>query len=296
MKKSPLIVIAALACNIALGQTASREPIKRTDPAGGGLSEPSGVYEGTAILTVSGFPAVNQIWRIDLQAHSCPECLPGQYFLTGTNFSGADFGRGFVERGGVSGSVNPNGQAFGLNFFAINCPFLNPAGDVGDAPYSGSTWGGSFGETVGVPLVIQNGAMNGRISGRDCFGRIVTADVWLRRVSTTPPAASHSIVGTYQAAFRNSNGATGGGVVSIKQTGYFFSAYLPGLGAALEGIMTGPTTAAIRINHPCGAAIETGTLTINGSLMTGTYSGVSTGAQGCSPAGPVSGSFDLTRN
>jgi hypothetical protein len=50
------------------------------------------------------------------------------------------------------------------------------------------------------------------------------------------------------------------------------------------------------INDPCGTAIDGGTATISGSTITGTYSGVSTGAFGCCPAGPVSGSFALTKN
>jgi len=289
-------VLAALVCGSALGQTAPREPLAPVVRGGGALPDPSGVYTGSVMLSVNGSPAVAQIWRIDLLAHSCPECLPGQYFLSGTNFSGSTFDGGLVERGGVYGSVNPNGEAFGLNFFAVNCPLINPSGDVGSAPYSGSTWGGSFGETVGVPLVIKNGSMTGRISGRDCFGRVLSADVSLQRQSASVPPACDSIAGTYSASFSNSCGARGGGTITIKQASHFFGAYLPGIGAALEGVVTGPTSASIRINDSCGTAIYDGTLSINGNTITGTYSGVSTGAQGCCPAGPVNGTFTATRN
>jgi hypothetical protein len=297
-RKWLLAFFAAMVCCRAFGQPTPREPIVPAvrDSRSVPLSDPSGVYTGNVFFSVNGSPPVPQIWRIDLQTHACPECLPGQYFLTGTNFSGAAFDGGLVERGGVSGSVNPDGQAFNFNLFAINCPFLNPSGDIGEASYSGSTWGGSFGETVGLPLLIQDGSITGRISGRDCYGRVLTADVSLQRQTSSVPPACNSVAGSYRAAFRSSAGSTGGGAVAIKQSGCFFGAYLPGIGAALEGVVTGLTSASIRVNDPCGAGVQTGTMTIDGKTITGTYSGVSTGAQGCSPAGPVSGSFTATRN
>jgi hypothetical protein len=300
MRNLLLPAAAVLVCGIAAGQTDATEPRERPVPSSRGGSnptpaDPSGVYTGVVQLTVSGYSTVPQIWRIDLQSRACPECVPGQYFLSGTNFSGVDFGAGLVERGGVRGSVNPNGEAVDLSLLTVNCLFINPSGATGDAPYSGRTRGGSFGESADQPLRVENGSMSGRVSGRDCFGRAVTADVSLQRQSAPVPPACDSIAGSYSASYASSAGASGGGSVTILQTGCFFAAYLPGMGGQLEGMMTGPTSAAIHISDPCAAPVHTGTMAINGTTINATYSGSATGGAGC-PAGPVSGSFVLTHN
>ena len=257
--------------------------------------DPSGVYMGSAVLSIGGQPGVIQIWRIDLQAEPCPECLPGQYFVSGTNFTSVDYGSGLTERGGVRGFINPTGDALDLNLLTVNCPFLNPSASVEGAPYAGRARGGSFGETHDQALRIQGGSMTGRISGRDCFGRTLTANVSLQRQTAPVPAACQSIAGSYAASFTTSTGGTGGGSVVILQDGCFFAAYLPGLGGQLEGVMTSPTTANIHVNDPCASAIHLGSLSVNGSAINGSYSGTATGASGC-PSGTVSGTFILTRN
>ncbi len=295
MRNLILALVFAMAGTPANAQLTATVPRERPiPPSTTPLADPSGVYIGSAMLTVAGFPAVPQIWRIDLQTQPCPECGPGQYFFSGTNFSGADFGGGFVERGTVRGSVNPTGEAFDLTFLAINCPFLNPSGEVGTAPYSGTARGGSFGVSADERLLIRNESMMGRISGRDCYGRTMTAEVSLHRQSASVPPACDSIAGNYSASFSSSSGATGGGTVSIQQAGCFFAAFLPGMGGVLEGVVTGPTSATIHVNDMCSTAIYAGTMTISGSAISGNYSGASTGAAGCCPAGPVSGTITLT--
>jgi len=305
MRKAVLVAVAAIVCGLAMGQTAPREPVIRPARGGGSpsptptpLPDPSGVYQGNAQFTLSGVSETfNETWRVDLQSRSCPECVPGQYFVYGTNFNATAFSNGAVERGGVHGSVSPNGQAFDLNLFGINCSFVNPSGQIGGAPYSGKMWGGSFGESVGVPLLIQNGSMSGRISGRDCLGQIVTANVSLSRQSTSVPASCNSIAGDYGFSSATTCGGGGSATVTIEQAGCYFSFLIPSVPIGIEGTITGPSSATIRINHaPCGAAIYTGTATISGNTITGTYSGVSNGAAGCCLAGPYSGSFSLTKN
>lgn len=299
-----LVLGAAMvtAASLSRAQTVPRAPVVRVRPTVAPaptptpLPDPTGVYTGNVSLNISGAGTVTQTWRADLQARPCPECVPGQYYLDGTNFNATTFNNGAVERGGVHGSINSNGQAFDLRFLAINCPFVNPSGNIGSAPYSGDMWGGNFGESLGVPLLVQNGTITGRISGRDCFGRLLTADASLQRQSTSLPAGCGSIAGSYSATFANTCSGPRRGTITINQTGCYLSTSVEVFGAVIEGTMTSPTSATIRINDQCGTAIYGGTATINGGTITGTYSGFSTGGPGCCPAGPVSGSFALTKN
>jgi hypothetical protein len=299
-----LVCAVAIAARLVDAQTAPpRQPVVIVHPSGGApaptptpLPDPTGAYVGNVVVGIFGLGSATQSWRIDLKSRSCPECVPGQYFISGTNFNGTAFNSGAVERGGVFGAINPNGQALDLYLFAINCPFVNPSGNIGSAPYSGYAWSGSFGgQPSGVPVTIQNGSMTGRFSGRDCFGRSLTADVSLQRQSTSVPAACNSIAGNYNGSFANSCGGNASGAVTIVQTGCDFSASLAAIGVGVEGTITGPTSAQIRINDVCGTAIYGGSMTINGGTITGTYSGVSNGGFQCCPAGPVSGSFALTK-
>jgi hypothetical protein len=289
-----LVAAALAACGRAGAQTegviARQSPVVPTRSAS--PSDPTGTYSGLVMLTIADQPPALQMWRIDIQSQPCPECLPGQHFLSGTNFSGINFVGGLVERGGVRGMVNPDGKTADLALTAANCLFISPSGS--DRNYGGRLWGGSFGETPGNPLVVANGSVTGRISGRDCFGRAVVADVSLQRQSTSVPAPCVSIQGLYAATYANTLGANGGGAVSIVQDGCFFAAELPGIGAQLEGVMTGPNSADIHVRDVCAASVYEGTLSVAGNTVQGNYSGAAGTAVSACPAGTASGTFTLT--
>jgi hypothetical protein len=290
-----LLVGAALAAGAsAAGQT--QGVIARENPVVAARSakpsDPTGTYTGVAMLTIAGQAPALQVWRIDIQSQPCPECVPGQYFLSATNFSGINFVGDLVERGGVRGTLDPTGKTIDLTLTACNCLFVSPSGS--DRNYGGRLSGGSFGETPGNPLVVANGTITGRMSGRDCFGRSVVADVSLQRQSTSVPAPCSSIRGLYAATYNNPQGVNGGGAVSIVQDGCFFSAQLPGIGAQLEGVMNGPNSADIHVRDACAATLYEGTLSVAGNTVQASYTGATVAAASTCPAGTASGTFTLT--
>jgi hypothetical protein len=292
-----LVAVAALAlCAPAEAQTDS--PPARERPLAPSRTavqpDPTGSYSGIASLTIEGWPPVLQQWWIDIQTLPCPECLPGQYFFSGTNFSGIAFVGGMVERGGVRGTLNPDGKAIDLTLADVNCVFINPSGS--DRTYGGRTRGGSFGKAGDSPLVVANGSITGRISGHDCYGRSVAADISLQRQSGSVPPPCSSIQGAYIATYTNSLGLNGGGVANIVQDGCFFAADLPGIGARLEGVMTGPDAADIHVKDACATTVYDGSLTVSGSTLQGTYSGASGGAATTCNTGQVSGNFTFTHS
>ena len=265
------------------------------------LPDPTGTYQGQASVRLQGqSPTFNETWRIGVKAQPCLECGTGEHFVYGTNYDGSQYASGTTERGGIYGFISPNGNGIGFELSAINCPFVNPTNYRPPLPgangYVGDEFGGSFGEVPGTAVTIKNGLLSGRFSGRDCFGQQITADVSLQRVSSALPPSCVSISGNYGGSFANSCGGNGSSTITVRQTGCYFSTLVASLGVGIEGAITSPTSATIRINDPCGSAISSGTATISGSTITGTYSGSSTGAVGCCPAVPVSGSFSLTRN
>ncbi len=305
-----LVCGTAAVARLLEAQTVPRQPVVKLRPVLSAtpsptptpLPDPTGVYQGQASVRVQGqTPTYAQTWRIAVRAQPCQECEPGQYFVYGTNYDGSQYQSGATERGGVYGIINPNGSTVGLQLFAINCSFVNPSnyrpplpGTSGDVGYE---YGGSFGDVPGAPLTIRGGVLAGRFSGRDCFGQQITADVSLQRQSSVVPSSCGSIAGSYSATFANSCGGSRSGTITINQTGCYLSTSVEVFGAGIEGTMTSPTSATIRINDPlCGTAIYGGSATINGRTITGTYSGSSTGGSGCCPAGPFSGSFALTKN
>ncbi len=290
-------------------QTVPRQPVVKARPGVSAtpsptptpLPDPTGVYQGQASVRLQGqVPTYTETWRIVVRAQPCQECEPGQYFVYGTNYDGSQYQSGATERGGVYGIINPNGSTVGLQLFAINCPFVNPSNYrpplTGADGYAGYEYGGSFGDVPGTPLTVRGGVLAGRLSGRDCFGQQITADVSLPRQSTSVPVSCASISGDYSGSFANSCGGSGSGSVTIQQTGCYFAGTVPQLGVGVEGTITGPLSASIRIHDPCGTAIYSGVMTMSGRTISGTYSGVSNGAVGCCPAGPVSGSFSFTKN
>jgi hypothetical protein len=112
--------------------------------------------------------------------------------------------------------------------------------------------------------------------------------------SSTPTEPScTNVSGTYDASFVNSCGGSGSGVVVVAQVGCNFEALIPGFGGGnVAGQITGDSaTFTLYFSYPCSGS-ATGTATITGKTLHGTYSGGATGFGCCNP---VTGSFTLTR-
>jgi hypothetical protein len=114
------------------------------------------------------------------------------------------------------------------------------------------------------------------------------------RSSPTEPSGCANVAGTYNAAWNNSCGGFGTGVVVVAQSGCNFSAMIPGPGGGtITGVITGNSaTFTLAFGSPCTGGTATGTATLSSTAINGTFSG---GALGPSCCNPVSGSFTLTR-
>jgi hypothetical protein len=113
--------------------------------------------------------------------------------------------------------------------------------------------------------------------------------------SPTSPANCINLAGTYNGAFNNSCGGSATNVpVVVAQQGCSFSATIPGI-ANVQGTINGSTATFTETFLTCMGGTATGTATVSSSAINGTFSGTSNGGAGCCPAGPISGSFTLTR-
>jgi hypothetical protein len=110
--------------------------------------------------------------------------------------------------------------------------------------------------------------------------------------SPTEPSC-RQVSGTYDGSFVNSCGGSGSGPVVVVQVGCNFEALIPGFGGGnVAGQITGDRAAfTLYFSYPCSGS-ATGTATITGSTLLGTFSGGATGFGCCNP---VTGSFTLTR-
>jgi hypothetical protein len=107
--------------------------------------------------------------------------------------------------------------------------------------------------------------------------------------SPTSPSCSN-IAGTWDIAATNSCGFQSSGAVVVAQSACNFSAAVP-LQGTVQGTINGSRASfTLAFASPCGGS-ATGTATIFGNAVNGTFSGRATG-QGC--CDPVSGSFTLT--
>jgi hypothetical protein len=147
------------------------------------LPDPSGIYEGTVRLTIDNATPVTQPWRVVLKTRSCPDCAPGQYWLTGTSFDGVSYPGGIEERGSVDAVIDADGSALDFRLTTINCVFVNTAVV---APPQTVLRGGSFGTQPGPTLTVRGGAIDGTISGTDCLGRRIVGSVSLTRTAQNP--------------------------------------------------------------------------------------------------------------
>jgi hypothetical protein len=192
-----------------------------------------------------------------------------------------------TERGSVSGVVNPDGTAL-LELRAQNCTFLT-LGDGGGSAYQG----GGLGPAPGQALVVTGGVLSGRISGHDCFGQLIVADVVLVKQPGVQAEQCPYRGGSYYGTFSNSLGQSNAGNVILQQAGCSFSGYSAGAGAAVDARQTGPSAATFDVNFtpPCsGTASGTAQLQSNG-VIAGSYSGT---LGGCVSTQNLTGSFTLT--
>ena len=112
--------------------------------------------------------------------------------------------------------------------------------------------------------------------------------------SHTPTELScTNVSGTYDGSFVNSCGGSGSGVVVVAQVGCNFEGLIPGIGGGnIAGQISGNSaTFTLYFTYPCSGSAS-GTATITGRTLHGTYSGGATGFGCCNP---VTGSFTLTR-
>src|SRR5262245_59504205 len=294
MKRLQLLVLGAalgvfLGESAALGQATGRVPVIPV-PREGSAPDPSGIYEGSATVTING-QTTSQTWRADVQAQPCPDCDPGIYYLDATTFTAIQHAGGASEKGGIRGFVAPSGTLEGLTFSVANCPYIEANGKYSIPTYSRRNFG-----APGTKLTIENGVLSGSVSGTDCFGKAFTATVSMSKTSSGPILSCVRGLEnvSYSGTFANSCGGRGSGSLQLIRSGCIISAVIPGV-AAIEATMTRPTTFNAVV-QPLGCAVSaTGSGTINpDGTIVGNYSGQSSGALGCCPAGPFTGTFSLT--
>ncbi|HEY6948232.1 MAG TPA: hypothetical protein VI297_05380 [Gemmatimonadales bacterium] len=112
--------------------------------------------------------------------------------------------------------------------------------------------------------------------------------------SHTPTEPScMNVSGTYDGSFVNSCGGSGSGPVVVAQVGCNFEALIPGFGGGnVAGqIMGDHANFTLYFSYPCSGS-ATGSASITGRSIHGTFSGGATGFGCCNP---VTGSFTLTR-
>lgn len=275
----------------ALAQSSPRMPVILSDrgtdepqPA----PDPSGVYSGSVTFTLGTQGSFTQTWRIPIKAQPCTQCEIGQYVLTSTDYALTTYNFG-TERGSVWGVVNNSGDAF-LELRAVNCPFLSLG--LGGASFF---HGGSLGPAPGQPLRIANGLISGRLSGYDCFGQLIVANLSLHKEPGAQPRTCPYFGGYYFGSYANSCGGSASGYAILTQSGCAISGYSAGARSAIDVTITSPTTATFKVNFTDGCSgTASGNAQISGGVITGTYSGTSEGGAGCCLPGPVSGSFTLT--
>lgn len=286
------VLLFAVAGAYALAQGAPRMPVIPVDRGGSGpqpAPDPSGVYSGPVTFTF-GTQSYTQTWRIPLKAQACPTCEVGQYVLSGTNYSLISYDPSGTDRGSVWALVNGDGTAF-LELRGTNCSYITFG--LGGASFYLS---GSQGPSSGTGLRVSNGNITGRLSGYDCYGTLVVANLSLHRESGSQPQTCAYFGGIYFGSYVNSCGGSQTGDVILTQAGCAISGYAAWAGTAIQGIITSPTTATLDLVATDGCSgYGSGTAHISNGFIGGTYTANSNGGPGCCAPGPYSGSFTLSR-
>ncbi len=290
--RRPIVSLAlVLLASAVFAQTEPRDPVILSERGGEDVRpgpDPTGVYSGTVTFTLGDASELTQTWRIPLKAQPCPSCPVGQYVVSETDYSMARYPRG-IERGSVWGVVNPDGAMF-LELRGINCDYLT-LGLGGDSIYQS----GALGPSPGAPMRLANGTITGRISGYDCFGQRVVADVLLREDTSTAPKSCPYLSTVYAGEFDDSCGGVVHADAIPTQAGCAVTVYSPAARAAFNVVLATPTTGTVAVNFTDGCSgTASGTAEISGGILSGEYSGTSEGGPGCCPPGPVSGTFTLS--
>ncbi len=289
MKRSFVSLALALLASAVFAQTSPRGPVIPSSGRGGdGIPgpDPTGVYSGTVTFTLEG-EALTQTWRIALKTHTCPTCPAGQYVLTETNYSLVRFPTG-IERGSVWGILDRDGT-LSLELRGINCSYLS-LGLGGGSLYQG----GALGPVPGPALRLIDGTISGRVSGYDCFGRKIFADVVLRKEGNEDPASCLYYGGVYDGEFETDCGAVVHAEAIVSQSGCVITVYSPAARAAFSVDLAtrGEGTVAVNFTDGCSGSGR-GDVTITGGVLSGIYDGTSNGGAGCCAPGPVAGTFSL---
>jgi|KBSSwiStaDraftv2_1062776.scaffolds.fasta_scaffold24259_3 hypothetical protein len=275
----------------ALAQHATRTRPVLADRGGSStppqLPDPSGTYAGSVTFTVAGQQGTfTQTWYVPIKTRACSECMPGQYAFGGTDYQLVQYGdEAAPERGSVSGVINADGTAF-LELRAANCTYLS-FGLGGSSAYQS----GTLGPAPGTKLKIANGTLTGRLSGYDCFGQLITADLSIHKQSSNVSQCSYR-GGYYFGTFTNSLGQTLSGDVLIEQAGCAFSGFSPEGHAAIDAVQISSSSVNIDayFTPPCsGTASGTGQIHSDGSI-TGTTTGT---ISGCVATQSITDSFTL---
>jgi hypothetical protein len=255
------------------------------------LPDPTGIYEGSVRFTVDGGSPVTQPWRVVLKARPCPDCAPGQYWVSGTSFDGISYSGGSEERGSVDAIVDVDGTALDFRLVTINCVFIN--GDI-VAPPQTALRGGGFGAQPGPSMTIRDGKIDGTLSGTDCFGRDIVGSASLTRTSTNPGQICGLAPRWYQLTFNDSRGRSVQGPVYVAAANCDLALRIPDVELNVEILLANASSGSLSMSGlgDCGTQ-GSGTISRkpNGSI-TATYNGgILTGCT-VSP-GSVSGTFTL---
>ena len=253
------------------------------------LPDPTGVYEGSVRFTVNGGSPVTQPWRIVLKARGCPDCAPGQYWVTGTSFDGISYSGGSEERGSVDGLLDANGTALDFRLTTVNCVFIN--GSV-IAPPQTVVRGGAFGSDPGPSLTVRDGTIDGTLSGTDCFGRDVVGSVTLTRTATNPGAACGLAPRWYQLTLNDSRGRSVLGPTFVSASNCDLATRVADVELNLEILLASPSGGTLSFSG-LGDCDSQGSGSVqrkaNGSI-TGSYNGSILSGCAVNP-GPVSGTL-----
>lgn len=290
MQRAMACLILAIVAASAPGQTAPRAPVILSDRGGDSSPQPgpdpSGVYSGSVTFSF-GTGTFTQNWRIPLKSQACPTCAVGQYVLSGTNYDLIEYEGGAIDRGSVAAAVSGDGTGL-LALDGTNCSYIS-LGLGGASVYRG----GRAGPSPGADFKVANDRLTGRLSGYDCFGNLVVADLDLRKEGGVQARTCAYFGGIYFGSYANSCGGSQAGDVILTQAGCAISGYSAGARTAIQGIITSATTATFDFESTAGCGYGSGTAQISNGVISGSYSGTSNGGPGCCPPGPITGNFSL---
>lgn len=291
-------LLAALAMALLAGGTSlAQHPRQPVIPVDRGvtpppiLPDPTGIYEGSVRFTIDNGSPVTQSWRVVLKTRSCPDCVPGQYWVTGTSFLGISYSGGSEERGSVDAVIDTDGTALDFRLTTINCVFIN--GDT-TAPPQTFLRGGSFGVQPGPTLTVRGGAIDGTLSGTDCFGRRIVGSASLTRTTSNPGSSCGLNPGWYQLTLNDSRGRSIQGPVYVSASNCFLATRIADVELNLDIVLTTPTAGTLSMSglDSCDTQGSGDVTRKSNGEITAAYSGSL--LSGCAVnSGPITGNLTL---